>query len=329
MSEAVVKDDVMSMLFEGDKDASSKDSKYTMPDIDSSKIEKALKNALLNAGAKPEDIADKVEVFSAQSLDESTGLGEADESAKAIDFKRLNSVLNNGVKDFVNSKLKKSIDTSWFIGVAHKDDVLSFLKDHSLGSDADYENLDKDFAVVFLTYPKAKGLPSSRGKKTKTGEGTRGYKFFDNDTVKRIINSSLDSSGDFKVFTVKGKPSKANVDSTIFKGSKDKDTLTYYGTDVIPECKIYLAPIDLKNSNSTEEGNQRTSDPSDKINVRKKLNKAYVLMFNTEIVVPVSSAKADVNVSDDNKDVKRNDRYIIPMPGLQYEDPEYANKNLK
>ena len=49
-------------------------------------------------------------------------------------------------------------------------------------------------------------------------------------------------------------------------------------------------------------------------------------MFGDEEIIPVELKDPAV---DDENEIKRNDLYIIPMAGLRYEDPEYANKNLK
>lgn len=72
---------------------------------------------------------------------------------------------------------------------------------------------------------------------------------------------------------------------------------------------------------------------------------AYVLMFNCDGIANDDAGKSensegndgssdstgDAGLGNDDKDTSSkltNNLYIIPMPGLKYEDPEYANKNL-
>ena len=72
---------------------------------------------------------------------------------------------------------------------------------------------------------------------------------------------------------------------------------------------------------------------------------AYVLMFNCDGIANNDASKSensegndgsndstsDSGLGNDDKDTSSkltNNLYIIPMPGLKYEDPEYANKNL-
>ena len=63
---------------------------------------------------------------------------------------------------------------------------------------------------------------------------------------------------------------------------------------------------------------------------------AYVLMFNCDGIANDDASKSENSegndgLGNDDKDTSSkltNNLYIIPMPGLKYEDPEYANKNL-
>lgn len=72
--------------------------------------------------------------------------------------------------------------------------------------------------------------------------------------------------------------------------------------------------------------NESTNDQKTKD--KKYLQNAYVMTFgNEEMVSPVDPSDIDANDVDSSEST-RNDLYIIPMPGLSYEDPEYANKKL-
>lgn len=320
MTESSIGDSIFSILFEEDDGAGAAANEGH---IDESEIEQALYKALEEAHA--DEIGEFI-VLKPKTLHESE-----DNKEDGMNFASINGVLSSKVKKFVESKVKGKFQTSWFIAVAKSDDVLQFLKDHSLGNEDDYEKLDKDYAFIFLTFPKSKHkMQTSDKKKIKRPAGTSGYEHFTPEVVKSIIEDSIHPKKDFNVFTVDGTPSKASVDSDIFNGSKSTKSLAYYETDVIPEYKVYLAALDnVKGASGDEEDVPSPTVPPSPSGKGKKMVNAYAMMFGSEEIdmTPAVDDKQDIeDIKADN--VKRNDLYIIPMPGLKYEDPEYANKNL-
>lgn len=276
---------------------------------------------------KEDEIDDNVFLAHAMTLAESTGSGTSDD----IDLTNLNGILTKNVSALVDKNKKKksenNLHAAWFIAIAKSDDVKKFLEDHSLGNDSDYARLDKEYSFVFLTHPRsADKIKRSDG--IKFGGETQGYSLFNPDSVKNIITGSLDTKEDFNVFTTSGVPSKTEVNSDIFKGSTSKNKLTYYNSAVLPNYKVYLASFDI-DLDEPIPPNPPTpptppTPPSDK--KKKKLTDAYIIMFGNEKLDKVEVNDVDVDV--DATDVDRNDLYIIPMSGLKYEDPEFANKKL-
>ena len=203
-------------------------------------------------------------------------------------------------------------------------------------------SLDKEYSFIFMTHPKSDGK-IKRSDGMKRGGETQGYSYFNPDVVKDIINNSFTTKDDFNVFVIGGVPSKANVDSGIFKGSKSKPTLTFYNSKVLPNYdKIYLATFDIDGDKEPPEppppgpgpgpGPGPTPPPPGPgpgpSPETKKLTTAYILEFGKEEISKVEMPDNDIDTDIDDNDKKRNDLYIVPMGGLEYEDPEFANKKL-
>jgi len=341
-----VSDDIFSILFEEDKpdggESDESKEKFELPDIDDGVMKQILTTALKRANAK--DISEDLITASVMKLDESADSSKED---YGIDLTDVNGILHKNVEEFVTNSMQDSkkrnekvdnrdnISNNWFIGVAKSDDVKNFLKDHSLGSKADYNRLNKEFSFVFLTYPSKKGIERTDGKTY--GAATKGFKYFNSGTVKSIINKSFMTNGimtdeNFDIFTVKGVPSKAEVDSSIFNGSSAKSTLTYYKSEVLPEYIIYLATFDIDEEelSPTPPSPPGLPNPgSESSKNTKKLTTAYILEFGKEEINTVEiKTDADIDVDLDDVDNKRNDLYIIPIRWMKYEDPEYERKNL-
>ena len=339
LNESMFKKDLFSLLFEKDDDSfedisakksSAKKKKVNLVDVSEAEVEKALRRALEDAGA--------VQIGEFMSL-KMKALNEAKGTQKkTIDYEKLTSHLINSLSNYLTKKIdgKQRKDSGGALGrnnqpiaVAKTEDIIKYLKENGLGNESDYERLDKSSSCIFITYPGAKNLKTSKGKLKQTSASSPGFTLFKNNpSIIRddILKKNLNILGDVSFFTIRGKP----VNDSLKPLFGINHRLVYDKTDVIPECLIYLASFDLENGNISDIDDPSPGpgpsedDEEEKTEIIQK--DAYVLMFGDEEIIPVELKDPAV---DDENEIKRNDLYIIPMAGLKYEDPEYANKNLK
>lgn len=87
----------------------------------------------------------------------------------------------------------------------------------------------------------------------------------------------------------------------------------------------------LKYNNDDENATPQISDDELNESTSSASNVAYMLPFGKDNVQPTEVEQKNGNDDFDyNKeyDVSRNDIYIVPIPKMKFEDPEFANKNL-
>lgn len=243
---------------------------------------------------------------------------------------------------------KKGPHQNPLVGFGEKKDVISFLSSHGFGDAGQYKKLKKRYAMIaYIKRPSDGPVLNLKTKKSTKRTGTIGQKNANASSMKTAFQSIADEFngkiGD--VIEFNGVPSNSKINSTLFSVDEDRP-LFYNSSDVIANASVYCTGFDIDESSNPDpqpppgpepDPNPQPPDPGPgPTPSNKKSNVAYVLPFgNDDQVVPPpqpsppdASEDNDSNVDVDNDEEERNDLYIIPMPGLKYEDPEFANQNL-
>lgn len=324
------KNDIMDILFEVDEPENTNSlDKNEIKAIDVKQMYIALKTVLQQFGIV--DIAEKMFIYELMSLD---NLSEADTSKNPIDKDQLEKIRKSLVSDIVNVLTNggNGAHINPLGGIGTKDEVQSFLKSHGFGTDADYEKLDKPYAMIaYIKRPSDGPVPHIKNKKTPASKrvGTTGQKYATNASINNVFQE-IAKKFKSKIGTLlhfNGKPSKPELDSQIFGNTTRK--LFYDDSTVLANASVYCVAFDINESGLNPPPDSPPSPPSPpNVDPKDDSEKAYVLPFgkDSEIKLPDPQKIDDPDIP--NVEQSRNDLYIIPMPGLQYEDPEYANKKL-
>ena len=116
-------------------------------------------------------------------------------------------------------------------------------------------------------------------------------------------------------------------------GIDSNRTLNYSQTDVPANASVFCAGFDIDESKqsdqqsgkqpSIEQTSQADGSSQTPSTLAANADSAYVLPFGKNVEI-----EQTVDRGTDVKGPSRNDLYIVPMPGMQYEDPEFANQDL-
>ena len=365
LAEKDLKASIMSILFEEEKnkkqnktddekssDADNKkdevDKKENKP-IDTNKIYTALKSVLAEFNVT--DVAEKIFTYELRSLDKdseqkSNEEGEEDTTQFGLDDelneaeksnKKKKPPIDDSIVDKIQKNLveavrrvlkggKKGPHQNPLVGFGEKKDVISFLSSHGFGDAGQYKKLKKRYAMIaYIKRPSDGPVLNLKTKKSTKRTGTIGQKNANASSMKTAFQSIADEFngkiGD--VIEFNGVPSNSKINSTLFTVDEDRP-LFYNSSDVIANASVYCTDFDIDESSNPDPQPPPGHGPG---SLNAKSNVAYVLPFGKDISVEIPNK--EININTDVKEVSRNDLYIVPMPGLKYEDPEDANQNLK
>lgn len=252
---------------------------------------------------------------------------KSDSSNNALDVNKLVSRCLNVINKYkvFDEALKKEM-----IMCMSKKDIKDKIKDFDTSSfDADFGNLKNGILICQKTELLNESSLNDENLKNRIMsilfENKKSKKDKINTNVSKIYSALKIALSDFKI-------SDSEIAKKIFvyelksldNSSKDEKKSKNDTDDIEVDFSDYSELNEAKNKNKPNVQSKPKNIP----------NVVYVLPFGNTDIVNADVKNVDVNNDDNNDDndnnvVERNDLYIVPMPGLKYEDPEDANQNLK
>ena len=295
-----IKDQIMSILFEDDKNAEEKssDNKSESQKLPLEESVRAAFDLLCkNAGLSDEQHG-KVYAFKYNDK----ALNESDDSKKSIDMKNVEDAFKSKLRTIAGKGAEKGILA--FVGKI--DEVKSKLAEHKLDN-SKFDKYKKDFQYVAVHLPK---MPDKEKFPTAHSTGTEykssiGYKNFTKASTIQSLKDALNDKIGKNIEFIKYEKIADNV-----KG--DKNRSYRYNKTKIP-AKFSVRAI-FFNVNESDDGGEEPIAPG------KDNPETYLMPFGGKEI----DDSVDVNVNADvDSDISSEDLYIVPIPNMNYKDKEY------
>ena len=201
---------------------------------------------------------------------------------KLLDIKRN---IAEKVHEMMEKAAGETLSTPSYVAVRKTSEIINFLKNSGLGSEEQYEQLDKPYTVaVYVKRSSDKMIQDKKSGKLKKLGGSPGNKGITLDSISRVFKNSTGSENTSgQIVDIHGVPSVTSIDSDIF-GRKKHNFAYNKAKDTPANCNVYCMSFDIDESSSSSStksssGNHNPSDESGSMNTV-----AYVLPFGkTEI----------------------------------------------
>ena len=326
LDESIVKDQIMSILFEKDK---INDAKYPSEEA----VKKAFDILCQKANLKDDQHGE------VHALRYNKELSEAEKDNKDNEKLTSNQLINiqNAFETNIASKIlshKKDKDdkkesNDEFKKQIHKqikvgtyDDIISFINNYELYNNkiSELKDIADYYAIAFVK--NARKVEKADGSIANC-HGTTGNKYFTIDAFKKqLINSIDDKNKKIEIvdnvidYTQQSKLNPGVSQTTLYySGLKDLDKRAA-DPRWKADCHVIVAAFNVKDD-GTEPPGPGPGPGED----RKNNPEAYLMPFGGKKIEP-PTINVEQNNENDNKN-KGEDLYIIPMPGLRFNDKEY------
>ena len=379
VANALIKDCIMDILFEGDKE-NADDSKINaelLYTIFSSKLDDAGVTDYLDKmiefdikkyekkPAKTDSSTEKDDIK--QTTNNDNTINNEDDFGKDVDTLNESFIYEDNEKAIVPiDNIRNTLHSNMFdlqskggkspspiVAVGTASQIISFLKDHSLGTSSDYDKLGNDNAMLVCV---KRHTDININDNTFKFGGSAGEKYVTLESVtqifEKIANKFEYALGD--IVEINGKPSKIKVNSDIFNCKPDK--LLNCQMAKVPKSKNHICNVSIyatalnenqttsDNAQNNELDNSVSNDSTNQLidNTISNKKKAYVLPFGKDFIIGQEDSSSQTNDKDndntsndgddhnmsDYSDNNASDLYIIPLKKMAFDDPESTNNNL-